>query len=127
MLMVHLRGVRRQLQAIPPLRGPFDRGQVVAAASVPGLLSCANQMIRMIQPTSGMSPTSCSQPLRLVSCRRRAPTASEGTSVASENTAEIIWLTKPSTRATMKLKSTHHQNSERVARPANSAYFLKHV
>src|SRR5271166_6567663 len=83
----------------------------------------------MIQPMIGMIQSSCHQPLRLVSCRRRAPTANEGSNVASENTPEADWLCVSSVIAilTRNMNSVYHQNSGRFARPLKSAYFAKHV
>lgn len=61
----------------------------VLAGTSPHLLvslwpACAHHIISMIAPTKGMSANSCSHPLLPISCRRRAPTAKEGTKTTSE-------------------------------------------
>src|ERR1022692_133373 len=84
----------------------------------------------MIQPMTGRIQSSCHQPLRSVSCRRRAPTANEGSNVASENNPEtdrFWWVTTEMVILTRKMNSVYHQNSGRFARPLKSAYFAKQV
>src|SRR5271166_6361399 len=75
----------------------------------------------------GMNHSSCHQPLRSVSCRRRAPTASEGSSVASENRPEAERLSALIAKLTRNMNSQYHQYSGRFARPLKSAYLLKQV
>ena len=87
---------------------------------VPGAESWTVQMSNKIAPTNGTKQISCHQPLRPMSCRRRAVTAIMGT----RNTMlEIPQVTIP-TRFT---NSMNHQYSERRARPSKLANLLKHT
>src|SRR5271165_4232838 len=84
-------------------------------------------MINRIQPIIGMNQSSCSQPLRSVSCNRRAVTAMLGRQVASENKPDRFQLTVRRAADATTVKSTHHQNSGRDAQPSKSTYLLKQV
>ena len=96
---------------------------------VPVWLSCAIHMINRIQPITGIIHSNCNQPLRLVSCKRRAPTAKCGNMVARENKPPSMpeWFTIFSAADAKNKNSTNHQYSERLARPLKSAYLLKQV
>ena len=83
-------------------------------------------MISTIQPITGNNHSNCHQPLREVSCSRRVPTASEGSSTSSEYSDPRCWCTSDRTKLATKLNSANHQYSERDARPAKSAYREKH-
>src|SRR3954452_13056499 len=95
-------------------------------------------MIRKIQPIRITNHNSCHQPERPVSWSRRAPTASDGNSTArlarlwirpapDDEPVPMIASTMLATIPSRKVKSTHHQNSERRARPEKTMYLLKHV
>ena len=55
-----------------------------------GFPASAHQMISNIHPTRGINHSSCSHPLRSVSCRRRAVTAIPGRNVAIENNPDKL-------------------------------------
>lgn len=75
----------------------------------------------------GTSARSCHQPLRLVSCNRLAPTAISGRSVTSENNVETLKEISDATALPSTTARKNHQYSVRVARPLNSAYFVRHA
>ena len=78
-----------------------------------------------VNPANGISHA----PLRLMSCNRRTPTASEGTSNARDRTPCIVptmpisdaAASAPKTVSAMPIISVGHQNSLREARPENVA------
>lgn len=94
---------------------------------VEGLESWHSQMIVMIQPTMGMMPTSCAQPLRSVSWSRLVVTAMYGSKVARVKASESFSLMMLRHAVAMRLNKTHHQNSDRDAVPRKVAYLLKQV
>ena len=83
--------------------------------------------INTIQPTKGMKPINCHQPLLPVSCSLLAPAAIEGSSVAKENKPLSTGDIKEVAALTRKINSTNHQNSGRLAVPLKSAYLVKQV
>lgn len=83
--------------------------------------SVAKNTINTIRPITGIKPKSCHQPVRLVSCRRRAPTAWAGIKVANEKNNEIFVLSKLMAMNAKKQNKMNHQNSVRFAHPVKSA------
>lgn len=84
-------------------------------------------MITTIHPIMGMIHSSCHQPLRLVSCKRRAPTASDGRSVANATMPLSTSLMAPVTAPNKNKNRKNHQYSGLLALPLKSAYFEKHT
>ena len=92
-----------------------------------------SQISRTSQPTSGTMPISSHQPLRLLSCSRRTPTASDGSNRASDTRvfsgdttiSTISTKNAASSRALPMLarmvNSTKNQYSDRMARPSKVA------
>src|SRR3954465_4472552 len=85
---------------------------------------------RTMAPMSGMSPMRIHQAERPTSCRRRKPTASPGSSRASDVINDTI--REPIARSmivattpTMTAKSTQYQYAERDERPLNVTYLPK--
>src|SRR5690242_3571043 len=78
-------------------------------------------------PTIGTSDSSCHQPLRSVSCRRRVATAIDGMIIASAKMPPSVVLISDRTRLATRWNSANHQYSERRAVPSNVAYFWKQV
>src|SRR4051812_12922354 len=82
---------------------------------------------RTIAPINGTSPIRIHQAERPTSCRRRKPTASPGSSSASEVITDTIRepiarSTSVATTATMNANSTQYQYAEREERPLNVTY-----
>lgn len=88
---------------------------------------CAQNTNTTIQPTIGTNSRSCSQPLRLVSCRRRVVTAVPGSITTIVNAHPAALLKTSVARLPMTVKSMNHQNSAREAQPLKSANFVKQM
>ncbi len=77
-------------------------------------------------PPTGTNRNNCHHPLLPLSWSRREPAAKKGSNTAIRNMLPKISFKSVNAEADNTTNSANHQNSERDARPLNSAYFLKH-
>lgn len=89
--------------------------------------SLTHQKIITIQPMMGIKPISCHQPLRPISCSLLDVTAIDGRKTAREIIDARVSLTICENAESRNVNNTHHQNSDRAARPLNSVYFFKQM
>ena len=97
------------------------------AESVSSTGGVAHQIPSIIMPPTGTNRYNCNQPLLPISWSRRDPAAKRGSNMATRNTLLQASLTYNNAEATNVTNSINHQNSDRDARPLNSAYFVKHT
>jgi hypothetical protein len=89
--------------------------------------SWTHQNIIITQPIIGIKPISCHHPLRPMSCSLLDVTAIDGKKTAREHIDPSFWLNTCEPIDRRNVNNIHHQNSDREARPLNSAYFLKQI
>ena len=115
-------------------RSPWARGRTCCPRGCPGRTRRSGRSSRCRSRTRAAA-TSRSAPM---SCRRREPTARDGSRIARltrlairpepvefvvPRTASMMLATNPS----RNVNRAHHQNSERRARPLKSTYLLKQI
>ena len=85
----------------------------------------AHKKPKTTMPPIGASRNNCHHALLPLSRSLREPAASRGNKTASRNMLPIVSLKSVNAEVHSRTNNVNHQNSDRDARPLNSAYFIR--